>query len=152
MKKNFLPILIDISNQKILLIGGGESAFKKLEILRRFNAEVEVVALKVCGKIKQSGIKYIETEYHKKHLKGYFLLYSCSNNEALDCQIVKDCKEAGVLVNIHDKPAICQFISPAIYQNGNITVSVGSNGEDVYESIKLRNLIQDYLTEKYYKN
>ena len=55
MRKKFLPISIDISNQKILIIGGGESAFKKLKILQRFDAEIEVLAINVCGKIKQIG-------------------------------------------------------------------------------------------------
>jgi precorrin-2 dehydrogenase / sirohydrochlorin ferrochelatase len=56
MKKNFLPIAIDISGEKILIVGGGSSALKKLEILHRFGAEVEVLALKICPEIRQSGI------------------------------------------------------------------------------------------------
>jgi precorrin-2 dehydrogenase / sirohydrochlorin ferrochelatase len=152
MKKNFLPISIDISNQKILIIGGGESAYKKLKILQRSNAQVEVIALKVGNKIKSSGIKYFEAAYRKELLKGYLLLYSCTNNEALDGQILTDGKEMGVLVNIHDKPDLCQFVSPAIFQNGKITVAVGSNAEDVFESIRIRNLIGEFLTEKYFKN
>jgi precorrin-2 dehydrogenase / sirohydrochlorin ferrochelatase len=145
MKKNFLPIAIDIYDQKILIVGGDQSALKKLNILQRFDAEVEVLALKVCPEIKQSGIRFYELPYHKKHLKGYLMLYSCTNNEALDLQIVKDCHDEGVLVNIHDKPAICQFISPAIFKKDNMTVAVTSNGEDVYESIRIRDLIRDYL-------
>jgi len=152
MKKNFLPISLDIAGQTILIIGGGNDAFKKLEILQRFNADVEVLALKVCDKIKNSGVVYYETAYQKELLKGYLMLYSCSNNPELDRQIVEDGKEMGVLVNIHDKPELCQFVSPAIYRNGKITVAVGSNGEDVYESIRLRNTIQEFLTEKYFKN
>lgn len=152
MRKNFLPISIDISNQKILIIGGGESAFKKLKILQRFDATVEVVALEVCDKIKASGVRYFETAYSKDLLKGYLMLYSCTNNEILDKQILADGKEMGVLVNIHDNPELCQFVSPAIFRNGRITVAVGSNAEDVYESIKLRNLIGEFLTEKYFKN
>jgi siroheme synthase-like protein len=145
MEKNFLPISIDIANQKILIVGGGQDAFKKIKILQRFNAEVEVLALEVCKEIKESGVKYYELAYHKKYLKGYLMLYSCSNNNDLDKQIVQDCKELGVLVNIHDKPALCQFVSPAIYKHGNITIAVGSNGENVYESIRIRNLIQNKL-------
>jgi siroheme synthase-like protein len=145
MEKNFLPISIDIANQKILIVGGGQDAFKKIKILQRFHAEVEVLALEVCKEIKESGVKYYELAYHKKYLKGYLMLYSCSNNNDLDKQIVQDCKELGVLVNIHDKPALCQFVSPAIYKHGNITIAVGSNGENVYESIRIRNLIQNKL-------
>jgi siroheme synthase-like protein len=152
MKKNFLPISIDISDQKILIVGGDQSALKKLKILQRFGAEVEVLALKVCREIKESGVIFYEKAYHKNHLKGYLMLYSCTNNQELDQQILLDGKETGVLVNIHDKPELCQFISPAIYRNGNLSVAVSSNGEDVYESIKLRNIIGEFLTENYYKN
>jgi siroheme synthase-like protein len=147
-KKNFFPISIDISNQKILIIGGGESAFKKLKILQRFDADVEVVAINVCDNIKLSGVKYVERGYEKSLIKGYLMLYSCTNNFELDKQILADGKEMGVLVNIHDKPELCQFVSPAIYKNGNITVAVGSNAENVHESIKIRNEIQEFLKEK----
>lgn len=145
MSKNFLPISIDISNAKILVLGGGQDALKKIRILQRSDAQIEVLARKVCDEIKNSGIKYFETSYHKKYLQGYLMLYSCFNDDELDRQIVKDGKEAGVLVNIHDKPALCQFVSPAIYRHGKITVAVGSNGEDVYESIRIRDLIKDKL-------
>ncbi len=152
MEKNFLPISIDIAGQKILIIGGGNSALKKLKILQRFDANVEVLALNICREIKDSGVKYFETEYHKKHLQGYLLLYSCTNNYELNKQILSDGIEMGVLVNIHDKPELCQFVSPAIYKNGKITVAVGSNGEDVYESIRLRNKISEFLTDNFHKN
>lgn len=152
MKKNFLPISIDISNQKILIIGGGESAYNKLKILQRFDAQVEILAIKVCEKIKQSGVKYVEMGYEKKMLKGYLMLYSYTNNPELDKQILADGKEMGVLVNIHDNPELCQFVSPAIYKNGNITVAVGSNAENVYESIRIRNSIQEFLSKKILKN
>lgn len=151
MKKNFLPISIDISNQKILIIGGGKSAFKKLKILQRFDAEVEIIAINVCAEIKQSGVKYVERGYEKSLLKGYFMLYSCTNNFELDKQILTDGKEMGVLVNIHDKPELCQFVSPAIYKDGNFTVAVGSNAENVHESIKIRNEIQEFLKTRNYK-
>ncbi|MCK3684622.1 bifunctional precorrin-2 dehydrogenase/sirohydrochlorin ferrochelatase [Maribellus sp. YY47] len=145
MKKNYLPISIDIANEKILLIGGGQDALKKLRILQRFDAEVEVLAPEVCDEIRQSGVKCIESDYDKKYLTDYLMVYSCLDDEVVDKQIVKDCREARVLVNIHDKPALCQFVSPAIYKQGNITVAVGSNGENVYESIRIRDLIKDKL-------
>lgn len=145
MKKNFMPISMDISGQKILIVGGGRSAYKKLTLLQRFDAEVEVLAKEVCFEIKQSGVGFFESEYHKKFLQGYLMLYSCTNNQELDQQILKDGKAAGVLVNIHDKPAMCQFVSPAIYKNKSVSVAVSSNGENVYESIRIRNLIQNYL-------
>jgi len=142
---NYLPISIDISDQKILIIGGGQSALKKIRILQRFNANLEVLAENIIEEIVISGIPWYKKSYEKNDLKGYLMLYSCTNNETLDRQIASDAREAGVLFNIHDNPSLCQFVSPAIYQDGNISVAVSSNAENVYESIRLRNEIKDYL-------
>lgn len=145
MTKNYLPISIDISDQKILIIGGGQSALKKIRILQRFEANLEVVAENIINEILSMGIPCYKKQYEKSDMKGFLMLYSCTNNEELDSRIVKDGQEAGVLVNIHDNPALCQFVSPAIYKDGNITVAVSSNAQDVYESIRVRNLVHEYL-------
>ncbi len=148
VNKNFLPISLDISGHKILIIGGGESAFKKLNILQTFDANVEVLAKEVSDKIKATGIKYYQKRYQKEDIVGYLMLYSCTNNQELDKQILEDGKQAGVLVNIHDMPVLCQFVSPAIYKKGNITIAVGSNGHDVFKSIKIRDTIKEFITEQ----
>ena len=145
MKRRFLPISIDITYQKILVIGGGQSALKKIRILLRFGAIIEVVAENIIDEVFELGVKCITKTYEKDDLKGYLMLYSCTNNVELDRQIATDAKESGVLVNIHDNPALCQFVSPAIYQDGNISIAVSSNAENVQEAIRLRNLIQLYF-------
>jgi len=145
MDRKFLPISIDISSSKILIIGGGQSALKKIKILQRSGAKLEVVAENIIDEVYASGVVCHLKKYESSDLKGYLMLYSCTNNESLDRQIAQDGREAGVLVNIHDNPALCQFVSPAIYQDGNISVAVSSNAENVYEAIRLRNLIQKFL-------
>lgn len=148
MKKNFLPIALNIAGEKILIIGGGQSAWSKIQILQRFNASLEVIAQEVCEEIKKSGIPYQEKTYEKSDLEGYLMFYSCTNKPELDKQIANDGKKAGVLVNIHDQPELCQFVSPAIYQDGDIRVAVSSNAKNVYASIRIRNEIQDFLETK----
>lgn len=148
MEKNFLPIAINIANEKILIVGGGQSAWKKVQILKRFNAKVEVVAKELCDELINSGVFYRQKCYEKADLKGFLMLYSCTNNSELNRQILKDGKEIGVLVNIHDQPELCQFVSPAIHQKGNMRVAVSSNAKDVFESIRLRNDIGEYLKSK----
>jgi siroheme synthase-like protein len=145
MAQNFLPISIDISNQKILIIGGGQSALKKIKILQRFDATLEVIDDRIIDEVYQTGVVCHLKRYEKNDLNGFLMLYSCTNDDQLDKIIAADGKAAGVLVNVHDKPELCQFVSPAIYRDGNISVAVSSNAQNVYEAIRLRNLIQDYL-------
>lgn len=152
MEKNYLPIALNIAGEKILIIGGGKSAWNKIQILKRFDADVEVIALEVCEEIRNSDVPYRLKPYEKLDLAGYLMFYSCTNNPELDVEIAKDGREAGVLVNVHDNPALCQFVSPAIYQNGNMRVAVSSNAKDVYASIRIRNEIKEFLETKTYKD
>lgn len=145
MERNFLPISIDISTSKILIIGGGQSALKKIRILQRSGANLEVVAENIIEEVFATGVVCHLKKYERSDLSGFLMLYSCTNDETLDNRIAQDGREAGVLVNIHDNPALCQFVSPAIYWDGNISVAVSSNAENVYEAIRIRNLIQEYL-------
>jgi len=145
MKKKYLPVSIDITDRKILVIGGGLSALKKITILQRFGAEIEVIAENIVSEVYATGVKCTLKRYEKTDLKSYLMLYSCTNNEQLERQIPGDGKEAGVIVNIHRNPYLCHFVLPAIYQDGNISVAVSSNAENVYESIRVRNLIQEFL-------
>lgn len=145
MKKNFLPISIDISTSRILIIGGGQSALKKIKILLRSNANIDVLAESFVDEIYDLNVVRIQKPYEKSDLRGYLMLYSCTDDDIADRQIARDGRESGVLVNVHDKPELCQFVSPAIYRDGDISVAVSSNGKNVNEAIRLRNVIQDFL-------
>lgn len=151
MKKKYLPVSIDITGEKILVLGGGKDAVSKIQILQRFGANIEVVAQSVCAELQQLGVKYTVKNYEAADLDNCLMVYSCIDDEVIDRSIVADAREKGILVNIHDKPALCQFISPAVYQKENITVAVSSNGENVFHSIKLRNHLQDYLNKNIHK-
>ena len=54
--KQFLPIALDITDKKILIIGGDEDAYKKLKILQRSTKLIEVVAPKIIDWIKNAGV------------------------------------------------------------------------------------------------
>lgn len=151
-RKQFLPIAIDISSKKILIIGGDYDAYKKLKLLQRSTDLIEVVASYIIDEIKNSGAVYFEKEYHKDMLEDYFLIYSCVEDPAFVQGLIEDANSAKVLLNVHDQPDLCEFVSPAIYRKSNISVAVSSNGEDVYESIRVRDQIKDYLEDKRIKN
>ena len=151
MNRKFLPVSIDITNEKILVLGGDQNALKKILILLRFGALVDVVSRKVNEEIKLLGVKHQIKHYEPSDLEGYLMVYSCLNNVAIDRQIQLDAKTYGTLVNIHDKPQYCQFISPAIFQHRYLTVAVASNGQNVYNSIKLRDHLSSYLNENIQK-
>jgi len=141
----FLPISINVTNKKILLIGGGKVATHKGTIMARFVDNVTVIAPGFTPEIKKLPYTFIEKEYEKSDLEGFFLVYVCTGNHELNAQIKTDAEELGILTSVCDAPLLCDFVSPAIHKEGNITISVGSNARNVYQSVDIRNQIKELI-------
>ncbi len=145
LNRTYLPITYDVTEKTILILGGDSSAFKKIQILSRYTDRFFVVAQDVCIGIKKALIPYAEKSIEASDLVGFQILYSCTNDRDLNRQIVKWGHEQGMLVNIHDDPELCDFVSPAIYKNKNVTVSVSTSGEDSLQAISIRNKLKEFL-------
>ena len=78
-------------------------------------------------------------------MEGFFLVYVCTGNHELNAQIKLDAEELGILTSVCDAPMLCDFVSPAIHKEGHLTISVGSNAQDVYKSVDVRNQISELI-------
>lgn len=147
-----MPVALDVQDKLILLIGGGHIAAHKIASLQQYNTMLYVVALNVSDEIKAGNIRYTEKAYDIGDLKDAFLVYACTNLPDLNERVHSDCKSLGILVNVVDNPALCDFVSPAIYKFGHMSVAVSSNARNVYQSIHIRNKIKAYLNEPHKNN
>lgn len=140
---HFLPISIDIKNEQILIIGGGKVGLHKVEGLERFTQNIKIISREVSDEIKErKWLTIVEKEYEPSDLEGHLIVYAATNNQTLNTQIRNDARAYRCLVNVVDKPANCDFISPAIFKHNDMSVAVSSNGTNVYGSIQWRNAIQ----------
>ncbi len=142
----FLPICINITDKKILIVGGGKTAAHKLKTLLKFTNNIAALAPEISDEIKKSAIEIIEKTYSENFLNDFYLIYACTDNSKLNLQIKSDANKLGKLVNICDSPANCDFTSPAIFKQQNMSVAVSSNARDVKKSIKWRDEIKKLLT------
>jgi precorrin-2 dehydrogenase / sirohydrochlorin ferrochelatase len=143
----FLPISLNITDKKILLVGGGRIASHKIGFLEQFTSKISLVAIEVIDNIKAKGYAYQEKSYEKSDLEGAFLVYACTNITELNLRVKADAESLGILTNVVDNPKHCDFVSPAIFKHNHITVAVGSNAQEVYRSIAVRNKIKQWLEE-----
>jgi siroheme synthase-like protein len=145
LNKEFMPIAIDIRDKRILLIGGGRVALHKIYSLQQYHAELYVLATEICDEIKMQEVNFTEKLYESLDLDGAFLVYACTNIRSLNEQVYNDCKARSILVNVVDNPPLCDFVSPAIYKKGFMSIGVTSNARSVYKSIEVRNKIKSLL-------
>jgi uroporphyrin-III C-methyltransferase/precorrin-2 dehydrogenase/sirohydrochlorin ferrochelatase len=144
-QRQYLPVSLDISNKNILIIGGGKIAEQKLSMLSLFTDRITILANSICAEIQLTGFKQIIKDYQRDDLDHYSIVYACTNNSSVNAQIKSDASKQGILVNVVDDPALCDFITPAIYKQDYMTVAVNSNGVNVLKSIAWRNKIKQLL-------
>jgi len=141
----FLPISINVTNKKILLVGGGNVATHKGTIMARFVENVTVISPAFTEEIRKLPFTFIEKEYEKSDLAGFFLVYVCTGDHELNAQIKADAEEAGILTSVCDAPLLCDFVSPAIHKEDNVTISVATNARDAFQAVFTRNQITDLV-------
>ena len=138
---SFLPIGIRIEGRKIVIAGGGNVAFHKASILSHYTDNVTVVSPEFRKGFEELGFTLVRSEFGPEHLEGAWLLYACTGDSAVNRAIKDMAHEKGILVSVCDSPADCDFISPAVFRDGCMTVAVGSDSRDVRRSIRVRDRV-----------
>jgi precorrin-2 dehydrogenase / sirohydrochlorin ferrochelatase len=149
------PLFINISGKSCVVIGGGKIAERKVAMLLKFNAEVKVISPKfnrVLSKLSESGkIAVIKREYREGDLEGALLVFAATNRKDTNERIKKEAETNGILVNVVDDPALCDFIVPSIVKKNPIIIAISTSGLLPSLSKKLRKEISEYVTEDYTK-
>lgn len=83
----YFPFYIDIENKKILVVGGGTVALRKIEKLMPFSPDITVVAPKICDEIKALNVKIIDRRFCDSDLDGAFCVVSATDDETLNGRI-----------------------------------------------------------------
>ncbi|OAV67056.1 Siroheme synthase [Bacteroidales bacterium Barb4] len=143
----FLPVSINITDKKIVLVGGGKTAFHKATVLHRFTDNAVVIAPEFHTGFDSLPFELKRKAYEPDDLNSAFLVYVCTDNEALNAAVKTECERRRILTSVCDNPSLCDFISPAIYKDGNLSIAVSSNAQNVRQSIRVRDRIKELLTK-----
>jgi siroheme synthase-like protein len=89
----------------------------------------------------------MECAYDAGLLKDALLVYACTDDKELNRRICDDGRKWGALVCAADDPSNCDFVSPAIFRSGEMSVAVSSNGLNAKKTVQWRNAIRQFATE-----
>ncbi len=147
----YFPFFIDIKNKKCLVIGGGTVAYRKIAALLEFDAQITVIAPKVCQEVKalQDRIKLILREYRETDLEDVFFVIAATNDSLLNSTISKACFERNILINAVDELENCNFLFPAYIKQGNITVGITTSGNSPLIAGRLKRILREAIPDYY---
>lgn len=140
----YFPFYIDIENKKILVVGGGTVALRKIEKLTPFSPDITVVAPKICDEIKALNVKIIDRRFCDSDLDGAFCVVSATDDETLNGRIFQLCNEKNILVNTVDDKENADLFSCNCKQNG-ITAGITTSGKSPIYAKYLKELLWESL-------
>lgn len=151
--KKYYPIMLDISETKCAVIGGGNVAFRKIKSLIEYRAEVTVISEDIIDVVKKLAddkkIKYIKDKYDFKYIDNCKIVYAATDDNMVNKKVFHDCKENDIFVNVVDSVDECDFIVPSKVQRGDLTIAVSTNGKSPALSKKIRQDLERTYDEKY---
>ncbi|MDO9542657.1 MAG: NAD(P)-dependent oxidoreductase [Kiritimatiellia bacterium] len=145
--KKILPLGLLVEGRSCLVVGGGTVAGRKAEALVEAGAKVTIVAPKPGERVMalQSvhGVKIIRRSYAPDDLdQDFFLVFAATDDHALNQQIIETCRARRILCACPDRGwQNGDFISPASFRKGDVTISVSTGGA----SCRRSRLIKDTL-------
>jgi len=141
------PIMLDLSDVPVLVVGGGRVAQRKVEGLLRARADVTVVAPRIDDGVRALPVRLVERTYEPSDLDHVRLVISATDEAAVNAAVSADATRRGIWVNSADDPANCTFTLPAVARDGEVTVAVATGGASPALASHLRGEIEAWLGE-----
>ena len=136
------PVFLKANQLKVLIVGGGFVALEKLTALwsNSQEAEVRLVAPEIKNEIRdflQLGKKLHieERKFEKSDLEGVDWVIIAVGELGLSEAIRIEAKKQNLLVNVADKPNLCDFYLGSIVTKGNLKLAISTNGKSPTFSI-----------------
>lgn len=150
---NLFPVFLKLENLQVLVVGGGYVGYEKLNAILKNSpgANVKLVAQEVSEPVKllaagYQGIRLVEKTYEAGDIEeSTDLVIVAVNDPALSSQVHADTKAKRKLVNVADKPHLCDFYLGSVVQKGSVKIAISTNGKSPTIAKRLREVLEDML-------
>jgi len=150
---DYLPLFFKLTEQPVLLVGGGAVALRKARLLCRSGALVHVVSHQVCADLEtlldESAGQIIIGEYHAGLLDDKVLVIAATDDDQLNERVHFDAVAKGIPVNVVDNPRLCTFVFPAIVDRSPIVIGISSGGAAPVLARLLRARLETWIPRSY---
>lgn len=149
---NYFPVFFDLSGQKVLIVGGGEVALRKVSLLERTGALITVVAPQIAPELMERAaagkLKLAIREFAPDDLDGARLVIVATARRAVNRWIAKLSEARNVPVNVVDDREASRFIVPAIIDRDPVLVAVSTGGTSPVLARRLRERLEALIPKR----
>ncbi|SHF06479.1 precorrin-2 dehydrogenase / sirohydrochlorin ferrochelatase [Caldanaerobius fijiensis DSM 17918] len=147
----YYPIMLDLSNKKCLIVGGGSVAERKANDLLKAEACVTIISPKVTEGIenlyRERRVDLKLREYQQGDLEGYFLVIAATDVPEVNEEIYAEACDRGILINTVDQKERSMFISPAVLRKGDLIIAISTSGKSPLLARKIKQFLDDVISD-----
>ncbi|GJL82643.1 MAG: siroheme synthase [marine bacterium B5-7] len=149
----YLPIFLDVRDTSCLVIGGGEVAARKANLLLESDARVTVVAPELGPTLTRMAtnnqVEHISAHFAIPHLDGRRLVIAATDDAAVNALIADHARALNLPVNVADQPAAGDFIVPSVIDRSPVVIAVSSSGASPVLARLLRARLESLIPSAY---
>lgn len=146
----YFPINLDVQGRKVLVVGGGKIALRKVRSLLAAGATVTVVSPEICRELMDlKAVVKLGRAYRAGDIDGACLVIGATDNADVNREVWKHASAASIPCNVVDQPDLCSFTIPAVLTRGDLTITISTGGVSPALSGRLRRQLQQELSPVY---
>ena len=123
----YFPIFVDLKDRKVVVVGGGEEALRKVRLLLKTRARILVVAPLLHDELAaEPRVEWLATQFSPTLLDGAALVYAAE--PAVNEAVSAEARLRGIPVNVIDVAEISTFLTPSIVDRDPVVIAIGTEG------------------------
>jgi len=140
--------MLSLVNKKVVVVGGGTVAHRKINGILRKGAQIVVVSPQLNESMQElwrtENIQWVQKRFDVSDVDGAFLVFAATDQADVNEFVARSCSSEQLL-NICNDGEASSFHTPAVHQRSYLTIAVSTNGV----SPGLAKRIRDEIAEHY---
>lgn len=149
----YYPVFLRLHGQRVVLIGGGEVATRKVRLLLRAGACIEIVAREIDEELQELAsagqVRRIGERFEPAQLAGARLVVAATDDADLNRAVAAAADAAGIPVNVVDDAHLSSFVTPSIVDRAPLLIAISTGGAAPVLARRLRERFEALLPESY---
>lgn len=149
----YFPVFLDGSKINAMVVGGGDVAARKIELLLKTTTKITIMAASVTDGVErlinENQLSWLKHNYQAGLLTKITLVIAATDNTAVNEQVYHEAVAFNILANVVDQPALCTYITPAIIDRSPMIIALSSSGSAPILIRMLREQIEKILPQGY---
>ncbi len=150
---HYLPIYCNLQDRKVVIVGGGRVAGRKVRSLLPSGAKITVISPEVTHDlaclIKHNNIRHLKRSFSTGDLRDAWLVIAATDDAKVQEQVFSEAERLGCLCNVVDRPEKCSFIVPSVVKRGALTMAVSTGGQSPGLARALRKRLEEEFPEEW---